>query len=116
MPSMAMQMIVSKPIEMAQEELIEKLGKAEYQSEEFEELAGELTHRVREELKRQMRNPAAQCEADEEAAILRGFDEAATWHLDAARNGDFAKSIADAVREYLSLEREVYAEQHAERS
>ena len=103
-----------KTIEMTQEELLEKLGKAEYQSDEYEELAGELTHRVREELKHQMRNPAAQCEADEEAAILRGFDEAATWHLDAARNGDFAKSIADAVREYLSLEREVYAEQHPE--
>lgn len=40
-----------KTVEMTQEELIEKLGKAEYQSDEYEELAGELTHRVREELK-----------------------------------------------------------------
>ena len=34
-----------KTIEMTQEELLEKLGKAEYQSDEYEELAGELTQR-----------------------------------------------------------------------
>src|SRR5579859_5030041 len=77
-----------------------------------EDLHSEINRRVRRELKKQLEEQNVS--DDESRAILNGFDESATWHFDAARTGDFAKSIPDAVSDYLADERDVYAMQHAE--
>jgi hypothetical protein len=84
------------------------------ESETFEDVKKELNRRVRNEIVKQLeeRENDGQSEACS-AAVLRGFEESATWHFDAARTGDFAKSIAGAVSDYLSDECDVFAQQHS---
>lgn len=85
---------------------------------EREDLHEEINLRVRAEVVKQLDESVVDGFLPDAGrdAILRGFDEAATWHFDAARTGDFEKSVIDAVADYLSDERDVYEQQHSERS
>ena len=78
-----------------------------------EDLHEEINRRVRDELIKQLDERLDDDDDDARRAILRGFDEAATWHFDAARTDDFDKSVPDAVSDYLSDELDVYAQQHS---
>ncbi|MDZ4341187.1 MAG: hypothetical protein U1E51_01970 [Candidatus Binatia bacterium] len=95
---------------MSEKELFAAYAKEVRHSDLYEEMHDEINRRVRAEITKQLENDDADCIA----AILRGFDEAATWHFDAARANSFEKTIAEAVNDYLSEERDVYTQQHAE--
>ena len=91
---------------MTQEELLEAIADAEYQSEEYEELTGELTQRVREEILNQLRNPTTNCEYEEEAAIVAGFDNAAAHGIWTRRE------IANSVSLLRTLLRDYIRDEH----
>lgn len=102
---------------MTNNELFAAYQAAEYQSEQYEELHEEINRRVRAEVVKQLDESVAGNFLSDAAAdaILRGFDNAATWHFDAARSGGFdEKSLEAAVSDYLSDECDVYACQHEE--
>ncbi len=87
---------------MTDKELFREYAASTFQSERYETLHEEINRRVRAEIVAQLDSSAAG--ERERTAILRGFDESATWHFDAARKNDFATTIKKAVENYLSKE------------
>ena len=91
------------------EEKMDKLA------DDYEGLENELDRRFYAELTKQLAK--CNCGDDEKHAILQGFDQDATWHLDAltlVKSIDELQTIQAAVAEYLGRERTVYADTQTE--